>query len=125
MKRPALILLTVLLFASCTKEDPLTLTGEWNLFMTFTNTSKTFSGPMNITQKSDNSLTGLWTISDNSGTSALTPISAIKGTSVTIGLIIGTTTAIYTGTVDASYNSITGNFTSSGVQMGTWTATRK
>jgi len=93
--------------------------------MTFTSSAKSFSGPMTITQKSDNSLTGQWTISDGSGSSALTPISKVTGSNVTIGLIIGTYDVTFTGTVDESYDSMSGTFSSSGINVGPWSATRK
>ncbi len=124
MKKLYIILISIMIFASCKKEDPSpTLTGTWDLYETFTS-GGTYSWKVEITQ-SGNSLTGNTVISDNSGYALLLSSSSINGNNVTIEWMVSTYKLSHKGTVNAAFTSINGTVTSNGVNMGTWLANKK
>lgn len=125
MKKLFLILLTVLFFAACKKEDPIPpLTGTWTLIFTFAGGSS-FDGTLTITQNSDNTLSGNFVLSDNSGFMTLLPTSKIDGDAVTIEWMLSTYLLSYQGSANSARTSMSGSFYSSGVNMGTWLANKK
>jgi hypothetical protein len=127
MKTLLSILLTVILFSACKKEDPApTITGDWNIFFTFTSEPpSTYSGILIISQKDDNTLAGTFTINDNAGSSALLPSSQMTGNSIKFDIVLAPYIVNFQGSVNDSFSQMDGSFSSSGTELGTWTATRK
>ena len=127
MKKLIPVFLAILLLTSCTKKDDPTpvLTGTWDKLFTFTS-GRTFNGIMVLTQNGS-SLTGNFVISDNSGYAQLLSTSKITGNAVTIdwkmeGIDL---TLNFQGTVNTTYDSMSGLFYSNDIKMGTWLANKK
>lgn len=127
MKTLLPILLAVILFSSCKKEDPApTISGEWNIFFTFTsNPPSTYSGSLTLSERDNHTLAGTFIITDNAGSSALLPTSQMNGNNIKIDIVLAPYIVNFEGTVNTSFSQIDGTFSSSGTQLGTWTATRK
>lgn len=103
------------------------LTGSWNKTMTITSQSVTYNGTMNLVHHENNTLTGDFVFDDGSGYAELLSASKITGNSVTIEWMLDIYRWSFTGTVNSSYNSMSGTWTSQNVNivnMGPWSATK-
>ena len=124
---PTIVVLILLLaFSSCKKDDPekLTLTGTWEKTITVTDT---YNGTMTLVQNDNDALTGSFVFSDNTGYTPLLSTSKIIGNSVIIEWMLSDTYKLsFAGTVSSDFNSMSGNITANGIiKAGTWSATRK
>jgi len=101
------------------------LTGTWNKSFTITSQYTTYSGTLEIVQHDDNTLTGSFEFSDGSGYYPLQYGSLISGSNVTIIWTLETYKLVFTGPVNTSYSSMSGNYTANGTAMGPWSATKE
>ncbi len=100
------------------------LSGNWSGTMTFSSNGDSYAFNMVISQQSDNSLTGSFVFSDGSGYTTLLSGSKLTGSTVLIEWMLETYEIIFNGTANSSYNYMNGTFSSQGVSMGTWYASK-
>lgn len=102
------------------------LTGKWINTFSFSSGTTIFNSTINLIQHDDNKITGDFVLSDGSGYSQLLSSSLIANNSVIIDVLVtGTSVAMsFQGTVNSSFDSMSGIFSGSGITMGTWRATK-
>jgi hypothetical protein len=98
------------------------LTGEWS--STFTYFSD-YNGYMVLTQSVNGGLTGSVKLSLTSESISLEGTSKISGSSVSIFLKVFGGQFLFKGTVNASYDFITGSLFVDGAHSGNWYAIKK
>lgn len=127
MKTLLPVLLAVILFLSCKKDDPApTISGDWNIFFTFTSEPpSTYSGILVLSLRENNALAGNFIINDNAGSSALLPTSQLTGNNIKIDIVLAPYIINFEGKVNDSFSQIDGTFSNSGTELGTWIATHK
>lgn len=123
MKKLTVILLMLILFSSCKKEDPPVLTGIWDIYQTFTSGS-TSNWTVTITQDGKN-LTGNAVFSYNSNYALLLSSSCINDNNVIIEWMLSSWKLSFQGAVNVSFTSMHGTFYGNGLNMGNWLANKK
>ena len=100
------------------------LIGVWH--KTFEIGTESFEGVLDITQNSENSLSGSFVFSDGSGSTSILPSSNISDNIVTIEWWLGSSYKLtFIGAVNSTFNYMGGSFyDGNGYEFGDWSATK-
>lgn len=99
-----------------------TLSGTWNT--TLDVDGAYYDGVYEITQNSDNSLSGSFVFTDGSGYTSISSSSNINGNNVTIVWWLGSYKLTFTGEVNDDFDYMSGSYYNNGYKFGDWTATK-
>jgi hypothetical protein len=118
-----LIILATVSF-SCKKDSKAALTASGKWTKTFYISGDQYIGTMNLVQHDNNTLTGDFVFNDGSGYTQLLSTSLISGSYVTIEWMLESYKLSFTGTLNSAFNTMNGNYSANGANMGSWFATK-